>query len=300
MSAPEVSRLAVLAPAGWEDHELLDSGGGAKLERFGRYTFVRPEPQALWRRALPDERWRWADGTFEPKAEGDNGRWRFPRPLEPRWAMRYGGLRFWVRPTPFRHLGVFPEHATQWDWAAGRIRAAGRPAHLLNQFGYTGLFSLAAAAAGARVTHVDASKKTMTWARENQSLSGMEKLPIRWIVDDALKFVQREARRGGRYEGLAIDPPKYGRGPGGEVWRVQESLPALLDACRAVLAPGPLFVVLSAYAIKASALSLHSAVAETMRGHGGGVESGELVLVERSAGRLLPCSIFARWSAPGG
>jgi 23S rRNA (cytosine1962-C5)-methyltransferase len=300
MKTDEVSTLTLLAPADWADYEMLDSGRGAKLERFGRYTFVRPEPQALWRPALPEERWQSADGTFEPKAEGDNGRWRFPRPLEPRWAMRYRDLTFWVEPTPFRHVGVFPEHATQWDWAGGLIRAAGRPAHVLNLFGYTGLFSLAAAAAGARVTHVDASKKTMTWARANQSLSGMEKLPIRWIVDDALKFVQREARRGARYDGFVLDPPKYGRGPGGEVWRVQESLPALLDACRAVLAPGPLFVVLSAYAIKASALSLHNAVAEMMRGRGGGVASGEMALVERSAGRLLSCSIFARWSAPGG
>jgi 23S rRNA (cytosine1962-C5)-methyltransferase len=296
MKSDPVSTLALLTPTDWTDYELLDSGRGAKLERFGRYTFVRPEPEALWRPVLPEERWHAADGVFQPKAEGDNGRWKFNRPVEPRWAMFYRGLKFWVQPTPFRHLGVFPEHASQWVWAEELIRARGGPVNVLNLFGYTGVFSLACAGAGASVTHVDASKKTMTWARENQALSGMEKRPIRWIVDDALKFVQREARRGSRYDGFILDPPKYGRGPNGEVWRVHESLPALLDGCRRLLTPEPLFVVLSAYAIKASALSLHHTVAEMMSGHGGKVVSGEMVLAEKSSGRLVSCSIFARWS----
>jgi 23S rRNA (cytosine1962-C5)-methyltransferase len=288
--------LSLLAPTGWDDYELLDSGGEARLERFGCYTFVRPEPQALWRRAWPEERWQKADAVFQPRAEGENGKWIFHRSVEPRWPMRYRDLSFWAQPTPFRHMGVFPEHATQWDWARGLIEAAGRPIRVLNLFGYTGLFSLAAAASGARVTHVDASKKTIAWARDNQSLSRMDQLPIRWLVDDALKFVQREARRSVTYDGFVIDPPKYGRGPKGEVWRVQESLPALLDACRQILSPQPLFVVLSAYAIKVSALSLHHLVAEMMQGRGGTVESGEMVLSEKSAGRLLSCSVHARWS----
>src|SRR5206468_581681 len=232
MTQGQLSGLTLLAPTDWTDYELLDSGRGAKLERFGRYTFVRPEPEALWHPALPEERWHAADGVFQPKAEGDNGRWKFNRPIEPRWPMSYRGLKFWVQPTPFRHLGVFPEHASQWVWADELIRARGGNVNVLNLFGYTGVFSLACAAAGARVTHVDASKKTMAWARENQALSGMERLPIRWIVDDALKFVQREARRGVRYDGFILDPPKYGRGPNGEVWRVEESLPSLLDVCR--------------------------------------------------------------------
>lgn len=296
--SPPPSALTLLVPTDWADYELLDSGGGAKLERFGPHTFVRPEPQAVWRRARADADWDGASGVFEPKAEGDNGRWRFNRPVESRWVMRYRDLRFWAEPTPFRHLGLFPEQTPQWSWAEGLIRSAGRPVSVLNLFGYTGLFSLTAVAAGARVTHVDASKKTMVWARENQVLSGLGKRPVRWIVDDAVKFVRREGRRGSRYDGVIVDPPKYGRGPGGEVWKIHESLPELLACCRALLSDSPLFVLLSTYAIKASALCLHFALAEMMEGHSGRIDSGEMVLVERSGGRLLSNAIFARWS-PG-
>jgi 23S rRNA (cytosine1962-C5)-methyltransferase len=295
MRASPLTSLTLLAPAGWEEYDLLDSGGSAKLEKFGPYTFVRPEPQAVWRRALPASAWEQADGVFEPKADGDNGRWRFRRAIEPRWVMRHGGLRFWAQPTPFRHLGVFPEQASQWSWVRNLVSVAGRPVSVLNLFGYTGLLSLAAAAAGARVTHVDASKKTMAWARENQALSELTDAPVRWIVDDALKFVQREGRRGARYDGIILDPPKYGRGPNGEVWRLHESLPLLLDSCRLILSDEPLFVILCTYAIQSSALSLHFALAETMEGRGGAVTSGELVLVERSAGRVVSSAIFARW-----
>jgi 23S rRNA (cytosine1962-C5)-methyltransferase len=211
--------------------------------------------------------------------------------------------------TPGRHLGLFPEVAAHWDWFSKsihhRVHAPSRhpsgrehrEVNVLNLFGYTGLASLAAAAAGAKVTHVDASKKSVSWARENQALSGLTEAPIRWIVDDALKFAQREARRGVRYDGLILDPPKFGRGPKGEVWEVYKSLPGLLEACRACLSDNPLFVVTTIYAVRASAIHIAQAVAEMMAGLGGKVESGELVTREQSGGRLLSQAVYARWSA---
>jgi len=199
--------------------------------------------------------------------------------------------------TPGRHLGVFPEVAAHWDWMAGLVKSADRPASVLNLFGYTGLASLAVAAAGAKVTHVDASKKSVAWARENQELSGLCEKPIRWIVDDALKFVQREARRGIKYDGILLDPPKFGRGPKGEVWEIYKSLPDLFSACRAVLSDHPLFLVTTVYAVKASAIHVGQALEDMLRGFKGEVERGELVTREKSAGRLLSQAVFARWSS---
>jgi 23S rRNA (cytosine1962-C5)-methyltransferase len=208
-------------------------------------------------------------------------------------------MKFWVMTTPGRHLGVFPEVAAHWDWFSRLIRHKVHEGHkevsVLNLFGYTGLASLAAAAAGAKVTHVDASKKSVSWARENQALSNLSDKPIRWIVDDALKFVQREARRGVRYDGILLDPPKFGRGPKGEVWEVYKSLPGLLEACRACLSEDPLFVVTTVYAVRASAVHVAQALDEMMEGFEGKVESGELVTREQSAGRLLSQAVYARW-----
>lgn len=206
-------------------------------------------------------------------------------------------LRFWAMTTPGRHLGVFPEVAAHWDWMADSVRAANRPVNALNLFGYTGLASLALAAAGAKVTHVDASKKSVAWARENQSLSGLDASPIRWIVDDALKFVEREGRRGVKYDGIILDPPKFGRGPKGEIWEVYKSLPDLFAACRAALSDRPLFIVTTVYAVRASAIHVGQALDEMMRGFKGEVERGELVTREKSAGRLLSQAVFARWNA---
>ena len=200
--------------------------------------------------------------------------------MDARWTMRYGDLRFWAQPTPFRHLGVFPEQASQWDWLDGLIRTAGRPVKVLNLFGYTGLATLAAAAAGASVTHVDASQKAMAWARENQMLSGLADRPIRWLIDDALKFVRREVRREAHYDGLIIDPPKFGRGPKGELWKLEESLPELLDACRSLLSAQPRFVVLTVYAIRASAVGLQYLLEPVVAGHGGMIEVGEMGVAE--------------------
>lgn len=281
----------------WRDYELLDSGDGLKLERFGPYTFARPESQAMWKRALPRKDWDAAHADFHPTNEESGGHWIPKKKFPERWQMSYGNLKFWAMTTPGRHLGVFPEVAAHWDWMADLVRAADRPVNALNLFGYTGLATLALAAAGAKVTHVDASKKSVAWARENQSLSGLEASPIRWIVDDALKFVQREARRGVKYDGIVLDPPKFGRGPKGEVWEVYKSLPDLFAACRAVLSERPLFIVTTVYAVRASAVHVGQALEETMRGFKGVAERGELVTREKSAGRLLSQAVFARWRA---
>ena len=295
-------RIDLLVADRWADYELLDSGAGAKLERFGPYRFVRPEGGAMWQRALPEREWAAAEGVFATADEEGAGRWEFRRPVDARWAMRYGELRFWAQPTAFRHLGVFPEQASQWDWMGGLIRAAqGRAAHgpikVLNLFGYTGLATLAAAAAGASVTHVDASQRTVAWARENQALSGLAGRPIRWLIDDALKFVRREVRREARYDGLIIDPPKFGRGPKGELWKLEESLPELLDACRLLLSAQPLFLILTVYAIRASAVGLRYLLEPVVAGHGGTIEVGEMGVAERGAGRVLSSAIYSRWSS---
>ena len=290
-------QLELLQSTDWVDYELLDSGAGARLERFGPYIFERPEHQAVWQRSFSEARWQSAHATFQPTGEESGGRWQFRQPINPTWVMQYKGLKFQAQASASRHLGVFPEQAAHWDWIEEHIQAANRPVRVLNLFGYTGLASLAAARAGASVTHVDASKKSLAWARQNQELSGLGDRPIRWLVDDAYKFVRREARRGTHYEGLILDPPKFGRGPEGQVWEFFESLPDLLQTCRALLSRQALFIVLTAYAIRASALSIYYAVEEMTTGLDGSLTAGELVLTERSAGRLLSMAIYTRWSA---
>jgi 23S rRNA (cytosine1962-C5)-methyltransferase len=289
--------IILLTAPDWTDYELLDSGSGARLERFGPYIFVRPEHQAVWSPALDKERWQSAHAVFQTTGGESGGQWKFNRPLQGSWIMSYKGLRFRAQASSSRQLGVFPEQAAHWDWMDGLIRQANRPVQVLNLFGYTGLATLAAARAGASLTHVDAARKAISIGRENQALSGLEDRPIRWLVDDAFKFVKREVRRGSKYEGIILDPPKFGRGPQGQVWELFESLPALLDDCRALLSRDPLFVVITAYAIRASALSVYYALAEMLNGMGGTLTTGEMSLVERSAGRLLSTAIYARWSA---
>ena len=290
--------FTILTAPAWSDYELLDSGGGARLERYGPYTFVRPEHQAVWRRKLPDTDWQAAHATFVPTGEESGGRWQIQKPVKTPWKITYKGLRFLAFTANSRHMGLFPEQAAQWDWIGELIRSAGRPVKILNLFGYTGLATLAAAQAGAQVTHVDASKKAILLARQNQELSGLGDRAIRWLVDDAYKFVRREVRRGVQYDGIVLDPPKFGRGPQGQVWELFESLPALLTDCRALLSQKPLFVALTAYAIRASALSAYYAMQEMTNGLGGAIETGELALVEKSGGRLLSTAIFARWANP--
>ncbi len=289
--------IHLLASPDWKDYELVDSGEGAKLERYGPYIFSRPEPEAVWRKSSPEKVWAKADAWFQPTGEEHGGHWVTRSPLDARWKMAYKGLRFWAATSSSRHLGIFPEQAVHWDWIAEQVAASRRPLKVLNLFAYTGLGTLAAAQAGARVTHVDASRKAITWARDNLELSGLNDRPVRWIVDDALKFVQREGRRNAQYDGLILDPPKFGRGPKGEVWEFYKLLPALLAECRKALAPQPVFVVLTAYAVKASALTVYYALDEMLAGLSGSIQAGELALREHSGGHMLSNAIYARWSA---
>ncbi len=286
--------LHLLSPTTWQDYALLDSGNGQRLERFGSYTLMRPEPHALWQPTLDESEWEAAQIRYV-RDSGEQGQWaghRLPR----EWTLRYDALRFSCRLTPFRHTGVFPEQAVNWDWCGNLIRQRSEGVRVLNLFGYTGLATLAAAAAGATVTHVDASRPAMTWARENQSLSGLDAAPIRWLIEDVAKFVKREVRRGSQYDGIILDPPAFGRGPKGEIWRFADDVPALMDDLRHLLTPKPLFLLLNAYAINDSASVLANLVAQTVAPHQGIIEAGELALQEETGGRYLFTSLFARWS----
>ena len=284
--------MLILETKGLDDYELLDSGHGRKLERFGAMTVVRPEEQAIWSPRLSAVDWERADATFTGNTDEEGaGRWKRRDGLPDAWTCRHGRLRFSCRFTSFRHVGAFPEQEAHWRYLRERLAGRQRPA-LLNLFGYTGLASLVAAEAGAEVTHVDASKKAIAWARENQELSGLIDRPIRWIADDAMKFVARDVRRGRRYDGILLDPPKYGRGTNGEVWDLFADLPEMLRQCRALLKPEGGFLILTAYAIRASFLSLERLTAEVM---GGTVEAGELALREKGGG-LLATSMFCRWA----
>jgi 23S rRNA (cytosine1962-C5)-methyltransferase len=289
----------VMRTLGWSDYALLDSGDGRKLERYGRYTVVRPEPQCLWRPRPPAAAWDEADAIFDPTDEEDAGRWRFRREPQARWPLGWGEVRFHGRFTAFRHLAFFPEQAANWAWLDEQVRAqvrnGGGQSRVLNLFGYTGVASLVMAAAGAHVTHVDASKRAVAWARENAELSGLAERPIRWITEDARKYVQREARRGSRYEGIILDPPKYGRGPGGEVWRLFEDLPELARLCGELLSENAAFLVLNAYAERISGAALAGLLSEALAGRGGSVEWGELALVEDAGDRQVGMSFYARW-----
>ncbi|MBX3577645.1 MAG: class I SAM-dependent rRNA methyltransferase [Rhizobiaceae bacterium] len=296
---PDETVPLILEVAPNDDYALIDSGGGRKLEQYGAYRIVRPEGQAIWQPALAPREWDRADAVFTGDTDEEGmGRWRFPKaPLGETWPMRHDGIGYLGRFTSFRHVGVFPEQASHWNHMAAQIERAKRPVRVLNLFGYTGLASLVAARAGAEVTHVDASKRAIGWARENQQVARLQDRPIRWIVDDAMKFAEREERRGSRYDIVLFDPPAYGRGPKGEVWQLFEHLPALTDLCRAILTPKPLAVVLTAYSIRASFFAIHALMRDTFAGMGGRVESGELVIREQAAGRALSTSLFSRWVA---
>lgn len=287
-------------------YHLIDSGDGLKLEQYGPYRIVRPEAQALWPRTLGVDIWDNADAIFTGDTEEDGmGRWRFPgkpvgEALGETWPMRLLDADFLGRFTAFRHVGVFPEQLAHWRWMREQIEASDRPLKVLNLFGYTGVASLIAARAGAEVTHVDASKKAIGWARENQIFARGESLPIRWICEDAMKFIQREERRGNHYDIILTDPPRFGRGPNGEVWQLFDHIAAMLDICREILSPEAKGLVLTAYSIRASFYSMHELMRDTMRGRGGAVESGELIIREagldgREHGRALSTSLFSRW-----
>ena len=283
--------LSLLVTQPWNDYGLIDSGGGRKLERYGPYRFIRPEPQALWQPAQPD----WvADGEFVGGSEEDGGgRWNLDAKVPQSWPLSRGALKFWAANTPFRHLAFFPDMAVHWDWMAERLTTGN---DVLNLFGYTGVGTLACAAAGANVTHVDASKKAISAAVENARLSGLGDRAVRWLVDDALKFMRREVRRGKRYDGIILDPPKYGRGPDGEIWELYRDLPELIACARALLDNNSSFLVLTVYAIRMSAVAIGELVAEVFAPLGGQVEVGEMAIAEEARGRLLPTAIFVRWT----
>ena len=284
--------LATLIAEPWADYGLLDSGHGRKLERYGRFRFIRPEAQAMWAPASPD--WH-ADGEFIAASDDEGGgRWQPARNV-PRegWPLAWEDIRFTALCTPFRHLGFFPDMAPQWAWMRGRVQQGDE---VLNLFGYTGVGTLALAARDARMVHVDASKKSVEAGRANAMLAGMSEKPIRWLVDDAAKFVAREVRRGRRYDGIFLDPPKFGRGPEGEVWRLEENLPGLIADCRKLLDERSRFLVLTVYAVRMSALAIAELLRQATEGLGGIVEAGEMAVREEARGLLLPTAIFARWS----
>ncbi|WP_345114408.1 class I SAM-dependent rRNA methyltransferase [Bartonella jaculi] len=281
------------------DYALIDSGNGQKLERYGAYRIIRPESQALWKPALSQENWSDVDAIFTGNRDEEGvGRWYFPKKnLGETWPLSWNGLPFLGRFTSFRHVGVFPEQDAHWHSMEEQIVKAKRPIKLLNLFGYTGIASLIGARAGAAVTHVDASKKAITWAKANQERAGLLECPIRWICDDAMKFVERELRRQKTYDMILLDPPAYGRGPHGEIWQIFDHLPEMIKSCRRLLSNKPLAVILTAYSIRASFYTLHTLMRDEFINLGGTLESGELILREETAGRALSTSLFSRWIA---
>ncbi|MFN2100196.1 class I SAM-dependent methyltransferase [Altererythrobacter sp. MF3-039] len=292
-----VTQARLLAGEGWKSYRLLDSGNGRKFEQYGLRRFIRPEPQAMWSPRLAE--WN-ADGEFVPGSDDDGGgRWIFDNPVpEDGWPLDWrDGIRFNAQCTPFRHLGFFPDMAPVWDWMGAQLGERDN-AQTLNLFGYTGVGSLALSRYG-KVTHVDASKKSVAQARENAALSGMEDRPIRWLVDDASKFTAREVRRENRYDGIILDPPKFGRGPKNETWRLEAGLPDLVADCRRLLDEESSFLFLTVYAVRMSSLSLAGLLNEHFADMPGEIEHGDLAVREDGDGaRLLPTAIFARWSNP--
>lgn len=285
-----MTELTTIIAEPWSDYGLIDCGNGRKYERYGDVRVVRPEPQAMWAPASED----WTPhATFLPGADEEGGgRWIEERNVPRQWELSRGPVRFNASLTPFRHLAFFPDMAPQWDW----MRARADDAEVLNLFGYTGVGSLVLSEAGARMVHVDASKKSVEAGRDNARLSGLSERPIRWIVDDATKFTAREVRRGRRYDGILLDPPKFGRGPEGEVWRLEQNLPGLIADCRKLLDVDSRFLVLTVYAVRMSALAIGELVGQALSDLGGRVEVGEMAVREEARGLLLPTAIFARWT----
>lgn len=279
---------------GWKDYSVLDTGEGEKLEDWNGYILRRPDPQAIWKKEKP-ALWGRADAVYERSSSG-GGAWHYKKKLPERWTLSYKGLAFYVRPTGFKHTGLFPEQAANWDFMAGKIKSAGRPVNVLNLFAYTGGATMACIHAGAHVTHVDAAKSMVAWAKENSALSGLAEKPQRYIVDDCLKFVQREQRRGNRYEAILMDPPSYGRGADGQVWKLEESLYGLIEESAKLLSGDPLFFIVNSYTT-----GLNPSVAKNMlaltvgKAHDGFLEADEIGLPVKNSRIVLPCGATARW-----
>ncbi len=281
--------------ANWKDYELLDTTAGERLERWGDIILIRPDPQIIWDTPKDHPLWQNAHARYLRSGTG-GGHWEYRKKVPEAWNIAYGELTFQLKPMGFKHTGVFPEQAVNWDWMASAIRPAGRPVRVLNLFAYTGGATLACAAAGAEVCHVDASKGMVAWAKGNAAVSGLQSKPVRWLVDDCIKFVQREQRRGSRYDGIVMDPPSYGRGPGGEVWKLEEQLYGLVQLCLPLLSDNPLFFILNSYTT-----GLSPAVMEYLLGaclhnrFGGSVSSSEIGLPVSATGLALPCGSTAIW-----
>ena len=297
---PEKTGLVLETPQS-KDYALLDSGNGRKLERYGKLVVERPEGQAIWLPSLDASVWDGANAIFTGDTDEEGtGRWRFPKQqLGETWPLEFDGIPFHGRFTSFRHVGVFPEQAAHWHALQKAVQEANRPVRMLNLFGYTGIASLVGARAGAEVTHVDASKKAIVWARENQDMAGLQDKPIRWICDDAVKFCAREVRREQTYDIILLDPPAYGRGPKGEVWQFFEHLPHMLDLVRQLQSSNPLMTVLTSYAIRASSFALHEIMQEVFAGTEGEIQTGELILRQENSRRALSTSMFSRFLGPG-
>lgn len=280
----------------WKDYKVIDCSDGEKLERWGEYTLIRPDPQVLWSFPRKDRGWREWNGHYHRSSKG-GGEWEF-RKLPEQWEIHYGELTFHLKPFSFKHTGLFPEQAVNWDWFSEQIRTVARPVKVLNLFAYTGGATCAAAKAGASVTHVDASKGMVTWAKENAKASGLEDAPIRWIVDDCVKFVEREIRRGNHYDAIIMDPPSYGRGPKGEIWKIEEKIHPFIQLCTQVLSEQPLFVLVNSYTTGlAPAVLTYMLASELEPKYGGYVESQEIGLPVERTGLVLPCGAAGRWTA---
>lgn len=292
--------LHILASQGFEGYRLLDSGNGRKLELFGKVVVDRPEPQAMWRPRRDEKTWLRADAAFAAADDEEAGKWRRNGSVPDAWPLSLHDVTLTCQLSSFRHLGLFPEQLPHWDWMRDRLErnwpaASGRTSRVLNLFAYTGAASLLAAAKGAEVTHVDASRKAIAWAKENQAASKLTAAPIRWILDDARKFVAREVRRGKSYDIILVDPPKFGRGPGGEIWDLFTHLPPLMDDCAKLLSSERCAIVLTSYAIRCSALSIGQLLQQSIGDRGGQLDCGELAIIEEAGGRALPTSLYARW-----
>ena len=283
----------------WQDYELLDTSDGERLERWGKYVLVRPDPQIIWKGAAAHPSWRTADGVYKRSSSG-GGKW-VKNKLPEQWQIKYGPLGFVLRPMGFKHTGLFPEQAANWDWFSSLIRKSGRrEVKVLNLFAYTGGATVAAASAGASVVHVDAAKGMVAQAKENAALSGLADAKIRYIVDDCKKFVEREIRRGNKYDGIIMDPPSYGRGPGGEVWKIEDSIDELVGLCAELLSDKPLFFLINSYTTGLSPLAMQYILSlKVSRRFGGTLTSGELGLPVTKTGGVLPCGASARWQADG-
>lgn len=279
----------------WKDYEIIDCSTGEKLERWGDYTLIRPDPQVIWDFPREAPGWKRWNGHYHRSKKG-GGEWEFSR-LPEQWQIHYRSLTFNLKPFNFKHTGLFPEQAANWDWFSGLIQEAGRPVKVLNLFAYTGGATLAAAAAGAQVTHVDASKGMVAWAKENAVSSGLKAAPIRWLVDDCVKFVEREIRRGNVYDAIIMDPPSYGRGPKGEVWKIEDMIHPLIRLCTQILSENALFFLVNSYTTGLAPAVLTYMIGAELKSRNGHVESQEIGLPVKSTGLILPCGASGRWSA---